>query len=167
MTLLKSFPPIETADARILILGTMPGVESLRQQQYYAFRQNAFWPIMGEIWGFDPTLSYGERCEALKSHKVALWDVLKSCRREGSLDSRIEEESVNDFPAFFKTHPKIERIFFNGGPAEQLFRRHARPILPPEVLAIATVRLPSTSPANASWSYARKLAAWRVVRDPK
>ncbi|MGD9127717.1 MAG: DNA-deoxyinosine glycosylase [Planctomycetia bacterium] len=160
----KSFPPIETPESRILILGTMPGVESLRQQQYYAFKQNAFWPIMGEIWGFDPAIPYDRRCEALRAAGVALWDVLKSCRREGSLDSRIEDESVNDFPAFFAAHPRIERIFFNGGPAEQLFRRHARPTLPPAILSIETVRLPSTSPANASWSFSRKLAAWQAIR---
>ena len=141
----------------------MPSVESLRQQQYYAFKRNAFWPIQAEIWDFDPELPYSKQCDALRACGVALWDVLQSCRRQGSLDSKIHQEIPNDFPNFFKTHPQIGRIFFNGGPAEQLFRRHVRPILPSEVLQIEMIRLPSTSPANASWSFSRKLEAWRAI----
>lgn len=160
---IQSFPPIERADARILILGSMPGEASLRAGQYYAHPQNLFWRIMGELLGTDPASPYKQRIQALKSARIALWDVLRSCRRKGSLDSDIDGESLvpNDFAAFFQSHPQITRVFFNGAKAEECYRRHVLPGI--EGGSIEYLRLPSTSPANASISYERKLDAWRVV----
>ena len=163
-TIIHSFPPIQTPAARVLILGTMPGVASLRAQQYYAHPQNAFWKIIGTILGCDPASPYAARTSALSAAGIALWDVLKSCVREGSLDSDIDSGTIipNDFPAFFTAHPHIGRIFFNGAHAEALFLRHVRPLLAgrPE---IPHIRLPSTSPANASIPFAEKVRAWRAV----
>ena len=159
----QSFAPIETADARILILGSMPGEASLRAGQYYAHPRNLFWRIMGELLGTDPGSPYEQRIQALKSARIALWDVLRSCRRKGSLDSNIDHESLvpNDFAAFFLSHPQITRVFFNGAKAEQCYRKHMQPVTGIE--SIEYLRLPSTSPANASFSYERKLDAWRVI----
>ena len=159
----QSFAPIETADARILILGSMPGEASLRAGQYYAHPRNLFWRIMGELLGTDPGSPYEQRIQALKSARIALWDVLRSCRRKGSLDSNIDHESLvpNDFAAFFLNHPQITRVFFNGAKAEQCYRKHMQPVTGIE--SIEYLRLPSTSPANASLSYERKLDAWRAI----
>ena len=159
----QSFAPIETADARILILGSMPGEASLRAGQYYAHPRNLFWRIMGELLGTDPGSPYEQRIQALKSARIALWDVLRSCRRKGSLDSNIDHESLvpNDFAAFFLSHPQITRVFFNGTKAEQCYRKHMQPVTGIE--SIEYLRLPSTSPANASLSYERKLDAWRAI----
>jgi len=160
---IQCFPPIEDADASVLILGSMPGVESLRAGQYYAHPRNTFWPIMGDLMGAGPSLDYLARVAILKSNGIALWDVLASCVRKGSLDSAIAEDSIaaNDFKAFFLAHPEIERVFFNGAMAEKCFHKHV-PLLP-ETRSLQFHRLPSTSPAHASLSYQQKLAAWRVV----
>lgn len=166
MSLARSFPPIAGADAVILILGSMPGAASLAAGQYYAHPRNAFWPIMGELVGARPALPYGERLAALKTARVAVWDVLRSCVRHGSLDARIETDTlaVNDFARFLRRHPGIAAVFFNGATAETLFRRHVLPDLPAGVAArLQCTRLPSTSPANASWSPLRKLSAWRAI----
>ena len=159
----QSFAPIETADARILILGSMPGEASLRANQYYAHPRNLFWRIMGELLGFDPASPYSQRVQALKSARIALWDVLRLCRRKGSLDSGIDEGSLvpNDFAAFFLNHPKITHIFFNGSKAEECYRKHVMPVI--GIDSIEYLRLPSTSPANASVSCERKFEAWRVM----
>lgn len=164
MTRIFSFPPIESPDAHTLILGSMPGVMSLRLQQYYGHPQNAFWRIMGENLGFDPAGSYAQRTSALVERKVALWDVLAACVREGSLDSSIDSSSIvpNDFVAFFATHSRVRRIFFNGAKAESLYRRHVLPKVA-RVASLEHVRLPSTSPAHAGLPLAAKAQAWRVV----
>ena len=118
-----SFAPVARSDARFLILGSLPGEESLRQAQYYAHRRNAFWRIMGELWNFDPNLPYHERLEALKNHQIALWDVAGSGFRPGSLDSNLKLERPNDIPALLKRCPVIRRIGCNGGRSFELFRR--------------------------------------------
>lgn len=159
-TRIRSFPPIAAKDARILILGSMPGVESLRRGQYYAHPQNQFWKIMEALFGIEHASPYRERVRALKARRVAVWDVLHSCVREGSLDTRIEEEIANDFAAFFRAHPRLRHVFFNGAKAEASYRRH---VGNPASEAIRYTRLPSTSPAHASLSAARKLAAWRAI----
>ncbi|HZA65783.1 MAG TPA: DNA-deoxyinosine glycosylase [Geminicoccaceae bacterium] len=163
-THVQSFPPIATRWSRVLILGTMPGKASLRERQYYAHPQNAFWRIIGGILGFDPASPYEVRVASVQSADIAIWDVLKSCIRESSLDSAIEPASVvpNDFAAFLADHPEIHRICFNGAKAEALFMKHARPRLPPD-RGFRHVRLPSTSPANASWSLPEKVRAWRAI----
>lgn len=163
MTRIRSFPPIADEHARILILGSMPGKESLRAGQYYAHPRNAFWPIMGELAGASPALPYEERALRLEQAGIALWDVLASCMRRGSLDADIDPESIhpNDFAAFFEAHPHIERVYFNGTMAEQSFRKHVLPHLSQPPLRMQ--RLPSTSPANASLRYEQKLEAWKTI----
>ena len=159
-----SFPPISAADARILILGSMPGEASLAAGQYYAHPRNLFWPILGEILGQPlPALSYPERLECLKQRGIAVWDVLHSCERAGSLDAAIDPATLqaNDFAAFFRSHPTIEKVLFNGGLAETAFRRHVRPQL--GTMPLQFQRLPSTSPAHAALDFTAKLERWRTA----
>lgn len=155
----KGFAPIAGKDARILVLGSLPGQKSLTEQQYYAHPQNAFWPIMRELYGVHG--SYHERCRALIDNKIALWDVLSESFRPGSMDADIQLATalVNDFEAFLSEHGQVGLIAFNGRKAEQLFRRLVR--LPGEFVLRYT-ELPSTSPAYASLSVSGKLGAWRV-----
>ena len=159
-----SFPPIAGKDAQILILGSMPGIKSLQEQQYYAHPRNAFWPIMAELYQFDLTLDYAIHCQQLVESKVAIWDVLKSCRRQGSLDQAIETDSIiaNDFNAFLQQHKNIQRIFFNGGKAEQVFKRHVLPTLNVEQ-QLSFHLLPSTSPAHAAKSLDEKCQLWQTA----
>jgi TDG/mug DNA glycosylase family protein len=161
---IESFPPITSTTARVLILGTMPGRVSLRERQYYAHPQNAFWRIIGAILGFDPALPYHERIASVQSAGIAIWDVLKACAREGSLDSAIEAASVvpNDVAAFLAQHPQVRRICFNGATAQALYLKHVRSRLGNDV-HLEYLRLPSTSPANASWSFADKARAWQAI----
>jgi hypoxanthine-DNA glycosylase len=154
-------PPIEDANARILILGSMPGRESLRAGQYYAHPRNAFWRIMGELTGSRPEMNYDARTQILKSAGIALWDVLAACKRHSSLDSDISSMVPNDFQSFFQSHPHITRVFFNGSMAEKCYQKSVLPVLTPRNLHY--LRLPSTSPAHASLSYDQKLCAWRAV----
>ena len=107
----------------------MPGEASLKAGQYYAHPRNAFWHIMGELFGAGPSLPYQERVAILKSVGVALWDSLQACIRPGSLDASIKEEVANDFPALFAKYPKITHVFFNGSTAERSFLRHVKPAL--------------------------------------
>lgn len=159
---IRSFAPIAGRGARVLVLGSMPGQKSLEAGQYYAHRQNAFWKIVGELLGFDPYAPYIRRVQALKSARIAVWDVLHSCTRAGSLDSSIDRtsETANDFREFFRRHPKISHVFFNGAKAEASFRRH---VASGQDAAIQYARLPSTSPAHAAASYSRKLKAWQAI----
>jgi hypoxanthine-DNA glycosylase len=161
MTTLRSFPPIIGDDAHTLILGNMPSVISLAAQQYYANPRNAFWRIMAELFRFDAEAPYAERVAALQIHRIAVWDVLKSCRRVGSLDSAVEPDSMvpNDFPKLFDEHRDIQRVFFNGAAAEKNFNRLVR--VAPD---LRYRRLPSTSPAQ-TMKFAEKLDAWRVVGE--
>ncbi|MBP5530767.1 MAG: DNA-deoxyinosine glycosylase [Lentisphaeria bacterium] len=151
----KSFPYSADENARILVLGSMPGAESLRQHQYYAFKHNAFWRIMGEVYGFSPELPYPERLAELRKCGVALWDVLAECVRPGSLDSDIRSPCPNDIPALVAKLPKLEKILCNGGASRNYLRRFF-----PELEA---QQLPSTSPAAARFTYAQKLAVWRAA----
>lgn len=161
---MRSFEPVENAQATVLILGSMPGKASLRAGQYYAHPRNLFWSIVGELVGAGPDLPYKKRLRLLRSAGIALWDVIESCDRETSLDSDIEKDSLvpNDFLSFFSAHPKIRRVYFNGRKAEECYRKYALPALGEK--PVSCRRLPSTSPAHASLSYARKLAAWRVIK---
>ncbi len=163
MSRLYSFPPIANSNAKILILGSMPGKASLDAVQYYAHPRNLFWPMMAEILGFDAALDYAQRTECLKSAGVALWDVLQSCHREGSLDTAIKNEMPNDFPAFLQEHPQIRAIFFNGEKAATSFKRSVQPCL--ALNELTYIRLPSTSPANASQTQAYKLTVWRQIAE--
>ena len=158
----EGFPPIERRDARVLVLGTLPGVRSLTEQQYYAHPQNAFWPIMRELFGVSG--EYDERCAALVLHNVAVWDVLRASVRPGSLDADIRQDTAaaNDFGTFFEAHPEIEIVAFNGKKAEQLFYRM---IADEHRQVHRHIGLPSTSPAYAAMSFKAKLKIWRAVLE--
>lgn len=159
------FLPVASEGARALVLGSMPGEVSLREGQYYAHPRNAFWPIMGHLFGAGPELPYCQRLQRLQSSGVALWDVLRSGIRPGSLDSDIDTSSVaaNDFDNFFRQYSGIRWVFFNGGKAEQLFLRHVLPGLEPGRLTCT--RLPSTSPAHAAMRFEEKLQRWALVQQ--
>ncbi|WP_432697824.1 DNA-deoxyinosine glycosylase [Marinobacterium sp. YM272] len=162
-----SFPPSWRADARVLILGSMPGVASLEAQRYYAHPRNAFWPILGELCGFSPQLPYEERLERLKEAGIALWDVIGRCYRPGSLDSSIAAESVqpNDLPGLLAQLPQLQLVVCNGGTAYRLFRRHFGSLLAAEhPNGPALLQLPSTSPAHAAMNFAAKREQWRVIQ---
>ncbi|MGA9870162.1 MAG: DNA-deoxyinosine glycosylase [Rhodococcus sp. (in: high G+C Gram-positive bacteria)] len=152
--------------AHTLILGSMPGAASLAAQQYYAHPRNAFWPIMGQLFGADASLPYSERVNVLSHNGIAVWDVLKLCTRRGSLDSSIVESSIvaNDFVTLFRDHPSIDTVYFNGAKAESSYLRHVAPLT--SGFDLRLVRLPSTSPAHASMSFDTKLVAWRAVANP-
>ena len=166
-----SFPAVIAAGTRILILGSMPGIASLDAQQYYAHPRNQFWRLLGDIGvtaidvaGIDPRgagLSYRQRLQALLGHGLGLWDVLHSCVRDGSLDAAIEQRSAlpNDLLPLLRGHP-VMRLCCNGATAYAALQRHFGKVLASEFPHIDIRRLPSTSPANATWSYARKLGAW-------
>src|SRR5487761_2137164 len=163
MSRVRSFAPIEDAKARILILGSIPGNASLAAAQYYAHAQNLFWHILGEVTGAAPSLPYAARVRALRSSGIALWDVLETCTREGSLDSAIDDASIgaNDFISFYRAHPRIAHVFFNGAKAEACYRKHVLPLLADGLGPQNYRRLPSTSPANASMSRAHKQRVWK------
>jgi hypoxanthine-DNA glycosylase len=161
----RSFSPIAADGARVLILGTAPSIASLAKQQYYGHPQNAFWPIMGRLFGAERELPYEERRQIVTSHGVAVWDVFRQCYRAGSLDTSIdvESESPNDIAGFLRSQPGVHSIFFNGGKAEAAFRRHILPQMAELKREFRYTRLPSTSPAHAGRTFAQKLAAWRAV----
>jgi len=157
----ESFSFVAASDARVLILGSIPGQRSLEEQQYYAHPRNAFWRIMGDLFGAGPDVTYNERLERLLDNKVALWDVLNRCERPGSLDSNIRTESmeVNNFDSFFANHDNVQHVFCNGAKSYELFLRHVNP-------PVANVtKLPSTSPAHAAMSYDEKLKHWSAVKE--
>jgi hypoxanthine-DNA glycosylase len=158
--MIRGFGPIAERDAKVLVLGTIPGRQSLDVGQYYANRQNAFWFIMERIFEAKPSLDYEARTAMLKAAGVALWDVLLTAERDRSVDSEI----ANDVRSFFGLHNHIRAVFFNGARAETLFRRFALPGLP-QVHSLPMLRLPSTSPANARLTRNDKLTAWRAVLD--
>jgi len=161
-TTIRGFPPIARQSAQVLVLGSMPGMASLAAGEYYAHPRNQFWRIVGELYGFDPAAPYQRRTRALGLAGVALWDVLASCTRSGSLDADIEERSiaVNPFAGFLAAHTRIHRVCFNGRKAEAAWRRYVLAGLPP-ACELDYELLPSTSPAHAGMSYPRKLRAWR------
>jgi hypoxanthine-DNA glycosylase len=162
---IESFPAIAARHSHTLILGTMPGVESLRRQQYYAHPRNAFWPIMTELLALDPGADYAMRTGALAAAGFAVWDVLKACIRPGSLDAAIDATSIvpNDIAAFAADHPSLRRIACNGGKSAQLFRRHIEPQLERAGRHVEFIALPSTSPAHAGMPFAEKLRIWRAA----
>jgi hypoxanthine-DNA glycosylase len=159
-TLIHGLAPVAREDARILVLGSMPGPASLAARQYYAHRQNLFWPLMGQACGFDAALPYARRCAALKAAGIALWDVIGSCRRAGAADAAIAGAIPNDLPGFVRRHPRLERVLCNGALAEQVWRQHFAGRLAATHPALVVLRVPSTSAANAAWSRERRLAAW-------
>lgn len=165
----SGFPPIADEHSRVLILGSLPGQASLRQQQYYAHPRNAFWKIVGRLFGAGPELPYEERALRLIQRKIALWDVCAAAQRPGSLDTAIVHSSVvaNDFCCFLAAHPDIGMIYFNGGKAAELYRRLVYPGLPTRPSAISRETLPSTSPAFAAMSFEEKLTRWKTISLPQ
>ena len=157
--LLRGFPPVIDDNARVLILGSFPSAQSLATRQYYANPRNAFWPIVCELFGFDVTAPYDSRLASLRSHGVALWDVLYQCRRIGSSDAAIDTKTLvaNNFNELFTNYPSIARVYFNGAKAADLYRRLAKP-----ADGVLYQRLPSTSPAHVMRPGA-KLDAWRPI----
>ena len=152
--------PIEDKESRILILGTMPGVESLIRQAYYANPRNLFWKMLSEVTGKPMPDTYEDKKEFLLRNKIALWDICRSCIRNGSLDSTISNEMPNDINRFVEEHPHLKVIGFNGKTSERLFRKHIEGITHVELIS-----LPSTSPANAYISQEKKVEAWKKLKD--
>jgi hypoxanthine-DNA glycosylase len=163
----RGFPPVAQRDAAVLILGSLPGRKSLELQQYYAHPQNAFWKIIASLFGAASSLPYKRRLKILTSNKIALWDVLAAAERPGSLDSSIVPHSAvpNDFAEFFRAHPRIRHVYFNGQKAEVLFRRRVLPALGQETAGIHFECLPSTSPAHAGMTFAEKLDRWTRIKE--
>jgi len=154
---LEGLPPLADAGARLLVLGSFPGAASLAAGQYYGHPRNHFWPILSALWATDlGAMSYRLRAAEVRRRGLALWDVYAACRREGSLDSAIEDAEPNDLAALVARLPSLRAIAHNGGES-------ARAMRITRGLGLPVQRLPSTSPANASWSFERKLAAWRAA----
>ena len=155
--LLEGLAPVVDANTRFIVLGSFPGVASLQAQQYYGHPRNHFWPILSALWGVDLLAApYAARLIEVRRRGLGLWDVYASCRREGSLDSAIEQAQLNDLAGLQRLTPKLRAIAHNGAES-------ARAMVHTRALGAAVHRLPSTSPANASWSFERKLAAWRAA----
>jgi hypoxanthine-DNA glycosylase len=157
MSRLVGLAPVLGTGTRLLVLGSFPGVASLRAQQYYGHPQNQFWKILGTLWGLDlKAAPYAARVEAALAHGLGIWDVYAACEREGSLDADIRHAQLNDFAHVLHACPQLQAIAHNGGESF----RHAKHT---QALGLPVYKLPSTSPANASWSFERKLQAWREV----
>jgi hypoxanthine-DNA glycosylase len=155
--LLEGLKPIVDANTRLVVLGSFPGAASLRAQQYYGHPRNHFWPILSALWKIDlAQATYMQRLTVAREHGLGLWDVYASCQREGSLDSAIENARPNDLASLLIRAPHLQAIAHNGGESARAMRTTS-------ALGLPVHRLPSTSPANASWSFDRKLAAWRAV----
>jgi hypoxanthine-DNA glycosylase len=161
-----SFNPEIGDQPKVLILGSMPGRRSLKLGQYYGHPRNYFWKIMGEILGFDPSIPYRTRVDYLLSAGIGLWDVLKGCKRENSLDMDIEQgsEIPNELGVFLEDYQSIRAIAFNGSKSWDAFKRLVLPNLPPILLSkLELFQMPSTSPANARMSYGNKLERWKRI----
>jgi hypoxanthine-DNA glycosylase len=156
----RSFPPIVDGRARVLVLGTLPGEESLRRGEYYAHPRNLFWPIVFALFGAAPAASYADRLAFLGAHRIAVWDVCEIGEREASADSMIRKEVPNAIDRLLDDYPSIRAVAFNGATARRLYDRHL-----PRRSALAYLALPSTSPAHARIGFAEKLARWSALRE--
>lgn len=154
---LQGLPPVINRHSRLVILGSFPGAASLAAQQYYGHPRNHFWPLLGALWGVDLlVLPYAQRLAEVRRRGLGLWDVYASCRRQGSLDSAIEAAVFNDLASLRRHAPGLQLVAHNGGES-------ARAMKQVQALGVPVLKLPSSSPANASWSFERKLAAWRTA----
>ncbi|WP_261512693.1 DNA-deoxyinosine glycosylase [Chryseobacterium paludis] len=151
---ISSFPPLIDIQSEILILGSIPGVKSLEMQQYYAHPQNKFWKIIFELFGEDFTEDYTKRMETLKKHHIALWDVIDSCERKGSLDSEIRNEEANQIAELLEEYPNVKVIFCNGGKSYKNLQKALG-----KDYKLPIILLPSTSPLHTV-SYEKKLEDW-------
>lgn len=165
MSTVTGFPPIADNNAIILMLGSMPSIKSLEQQQYYAHPRNSFWFIITKLLSSNTELEYEQKTALLLNNRIALWDVLNTCQRKGSLDSSIKNKSTvaNDFNTFFNDHPLIKAVYFNGTRAQQEYNKHIPPTLDSKFSSIEYERLPSTSPAMASLNSEQKLQQWKAI----
>ncbi len=154
---LQGLPPIVSRQTRLIVLGSFPGVASLQARQYYAHPRNQFWPILAALWGVDFSgASYPRRIAEIRRRGLGLWDVHASCERVGSLDSKIEAALPNDLAGLRRRAPQLSAVAHNGAESARSSKLSA-------ALDVPVFCLPSTSPANASWSFDRKLSAWRAV----
>lgn len=160
MQKISSFPPIINKDSKILILGSIPGVKSLEMKQYYAHPQNKFWKIIFDIFNEELTLDYTKRIKILEKNNIALWDVIDTCERKGSLDSEIRNEEANKIGELLQNFPSIKVIFCNG----QKSYKNLQKILPKD-FHLPIIALPSTSPAHASLKYEEKLLSWQGIQN--
>ncbi len=160
MQKISSFPPIINENSKILILGSIPGVKSLEMQQYYAHPQNKFWKIICEIFNEEFTTNYQQRIEILEKHHIALWDVIDTCERKGSLDSEIRNEEANKIEELLQNFPNIKAIFCNG----QKSHKNLQKILEKK-FRMPIIVLPSTSPAYAGLKYEEKLLSWQEIQN--
>lgn len=160
-----SFPPIVGASSRVLILGTLPGDESLRQRQYYAHPRNQFWRILADIYHASFPEAYSDRVALVLHKQLALWDVVQHCERPGSLDQAIRNAKPNDFHRLFADYPNLRAIVFNGRKAHDLFEYK---VLKQQALdgfdRLPRLLMPSTSPA-ATLPLAEKIRQWRRISD--
>ncbi len=155
--LLQGLPPVIARHSRLVVLGSFPGEASLRAQQYYGHPRNHFWPLLSAIWGVDLVASpYAARIAEARRRGLGLWDIYARCRREGSLDQAIEDAELNNLASLRRRAPGLQLVAHNGGESTRAMKR----VL---ALGLPVLRLPSTSPANASWSFDRKLAAWSAA----
>ena len=156
---LVGLAPVIARHTRLVVLGSFPGVASLQAQQYYGHPRNHFWPLLSALWGVDLVgMGYRQRLAELRRRGLGLWDVYAACRREGSLDQAIEDAEYNDLASLRRRAPALQWVAHNGGESARAMRHVAS-------LGYGVLPLPSTSPANASWSFERKLAAWRAAFD--
>lgn len=156
-TRLQGLPPVISHRTRLVLLGSFPGAASLAAGQYYAHPRNQFWPLLSALLGEDlVALGYARRLQKLRARGLGLWDVVAECAREGSLDSAIREARYNDLASLRQRAPRLVAVAHNGGASARLM-----PVT--RALGLPVYRLPSSSPANASWSFERKLVAWREV----
>jgi hypoxanthine-DNA glycosylase len=166
MAKVKGFDPIARKDARVVILGTLPGRLALEKREYYAQPRNAFWPIMGELFGAWPHLPYKDRQSQLIKKGIAVWDVCAAGDRADSLDSKIDLSTVevNDFETFLTAYPRVGLVCFNGGTARRIHRRRVLPNLSANIQArIRWEVLPSTAPTNTKMTFDQKLSTWHDV----
>jgi hypoxanthine-DNA glycosylase len=156
----RSFPPIVDAHARILVLGTLPGEESLRRGEYYAHPRNLFWPILFALFDTVPVKEYRAKLDFVLTQRIALWDVVAAGERTASADAAIRRERPNAIDALLDAHPGIGALAFNGSGARRLYDRHFA-----RRARLAYLALPSTSPAYARLDFAQKLARWQALRE--
>lgn len=160
MSYVESFYPIIDATSRVLVLGSMPGVQSIIEQRYYANPHNQFWRIIYSLFMTPLDLDYDTRIQFIRKKGIALWDVIETCQRKGSLDSNIENEIVNDFESLFNNYPNLKLVAFNGTKAFETYRKWVGF----ELAQVDYKQLPSTSPANTI-KFEEKLKQWEVILD--
>ena len=155
--LLRGLPPVLSPGTRLVVLGSFPGLASLQAGEYYAHPRNQFWPLLSALWGLDlRALPYAQRLAVVGERGLGVWDVYANCRRAGSLDSAIRDARPNDLALLLRRAPGLRAVAHNGGES-------ARSMRVTRALGLEVHRLPSSSPANAGWSFERKLQAWRGV----